>query len=160
MIGRILRDIEGSLSEKEPLGDDALRISVWEAGWRVTRNGLTEFSPSLRHLYGLAVILIQLGLACIPIALAGQWDVLLITAAGTLLVQMAGCLPQWRAERLPNRQTTDEFYALTEGKCSREIVVIVGQGRCLDLEELSASGSPRSETLGEVHRRRFLRTAA
>lgn len=141
VVGRILRDVETSLSKKQPLGDDAIRISVYEAA--VNRNGLTEFSLSLIHLNGLLCILMQLGLAAAPIALSGEWDIMLITAVGTLLVQMAGCVPQWRAEKLPNRQARDEVYALTQGNGSREIVVIFGMGNCLDIEEMAASGSPR-----------------
>lgn len=141
VVGRILRDLETSLSEEEPLADDAIRISVYEAG--VNRNGLTHFSLSRIHLWGLACILVQLGLATIPVALAREWDTLLITAAGTVLVQMAGALPQWRAEKLPNRQARPAAYALTQGNGSREVVVILGRSNCLDLEELSASASPR-----------------
>lgn len=141
VVGRLLRDLETSLSKEEPLADDAIRISVFEAA--VNRNGLTQFSLSYMHLGGLACILVQLSLASIPIALAREWDIMLITAAGTLLVQIAGCLPQWRAEKLPNRQARDATYALTQGNGSREVVVIFGNSNCLDLEELSASGSPR-----------------
>lgn len=141
VVGRILRDLETSLSEEEPLADDAIRISVYEAA--VNRNGLTQFSLSHMHLWGLACILVQLGLATIPIALAREWDIMLITAAGTLLVQMVGALPQWRAEKLPNRQRRSAAYALTQGNGSREIAVIFGKSNCLDLEELSSSSSPR-----------------
>lgn len=141
VVGRILRDIETTLSQEQPLADDAIRISVFKA--TPNRNGLTSFSPNFIHLEGLFCILLQIGLAAIPIALAGEWDTILITTAGTILVQMAGCTPQWRAEKLPNRQSENSTYALTRGNGSREIVVIFGEGNCLDLEELSASESPR-----------------
>lgn len=95
------------------------------------------------HLDGLICIFVQFGLATIPIAISHEWDVMLITAAGTLLVQIAGCPPQWRAEKLPNRQRRDATYALTQCNGSREIVVIIGMGNCLDLEELSVSSNPR-----------------
>lgn len=141
VVGRILRDIETTLSQEQPLADDAIRISVFKA--TSNHNGPTNFSPNLIHLEGLFCILLQIGLSTIPIALAGEWDTILITAAGTILVQMAGCIPQWRAEKLPNRQAETTTYALTRGNGSREIVVILGEGNCLDLEELSASESPR-----------------
>lgn len=141
VVGRILRDIETSLSQEQPLADDAVRISVFKAA--KNHNSPTNFSPNLVHLEGLFCILLQIGLAAIPIGLAGEWDTMLITAAGTILVQMAGCTPQWRAEKLPNRQAETATYALTRGNGSREIVVIFGEGRCLDLEELSSSESPR-----------------
>ncbi|KAH8882216.1 hypothetical protein GQ53DRAFT_812287 [Thozetella sp. PMI_491] len=147
VVGRILRDLEASLSKEEPLEDDGIRIAVFEA----TKNphGVTEFAFTGIHVVGLVLIALQLGLAAIPIGLSGEWDVMLITAVGTLLVQMAGCLPQWRAEKLPNRQHKSSVFALTQGNGSREIVVIMGKGNCLDLEELAASGSPRSGRIWE-----------
>lgn len=142
VVGRIFRDLEISLDREEPLVNCGLRIAVYEA--TVNRNGPTHFSLSRMHLWGFACILAQLSLATIPIARAHEWDVMLITAAGTLLVQLAGCLPQWRAEKLPNRQASKATYALTQGNGAREVVIIQGNAHCLDLEELSAAQSPRN----------------
>lgn len=142
VIGRVLRDIETSLSRQKPLDNESLRISVFEA--KPNRNGPTQYSMSWIHLYGLLCVVLQFALATIPVITSGEWDIMMITAAGTVLVQLVGCLPQWRAEKLPNRQNRDTTFALTQGNGSREIVVIIGNGKCLDLEELSASASPRS----------------
>lgn len=142
VIGRLLRDIETDVSRQHSLGTEGIRISVFEA--KRNQNGPTRCSMGWTHLYGLLCILVQFALATIPIVTSGEWDIMMITATGTILVQLIGCLPQWRAEKLPNRQSRNATFALTQGNGSREIVVIIGNGNCLDLEELSASGTPRN----------------
>lgn len=141
VVGRMLRDIESTLARDTPLDDDGIRITVHEALWNSNR--YTQFSWRWSHLIGLTCTLVQIALAALPYGLYGEWSILLITLAGTVLVQVAGLLPQWKAEKLPNRQRSNAVYALTSGNGSRDIVVIIGRGNCLDLEELSASQSPR-----------------
>ncbi|RSL58079.1 hypothetical protein CEP53_006245 [Fusarium sp. AF-6] len=152
VLSRLLRDLEAIESrntdgEEDTNGDYdpngyGLRISVFEATWN--GNDRTQFSWSWIHLVGFIVTIIQFTLAAIPFIVNRTWSVLLITAAGTVLVQWTGLLPQWRAEKLPNRQRSPEIYALTSGNGSREVMVILGYGRCLDLESLAASQSPRN----------------
>jgi hypothetical protein len=141
VIGRLLRDIEASVSRDGPADNSGFRISIFEAA--KNPNGLTHFPFTSIHLFGLLFIVLQFGLAIIPIVRGGEWDVMLIVAVGTCLTQMAGCLPQWRAEKLPNRQRCSSTYALTQGNGSCEVVVILGNGNSLDLEELSTPTSPR-----------------
>ncbi|KAF3769356.1 hypothetical protein M406DRAFT_249210 [Cryphonectria parasitica EP155] len=136
VIGRLLRDIETMHSRQQPLTDEGIRVVVLEA--KPNRKGPTELPLGWIHFYGFIGILIQLALAAIPLVSSGEWDIMMITAAGTVLVQLAGCLPQWRAEKLPNRQSSDAKFALTQGNGSREIIVIIGNGNCLDLEEIQA----------------------
>ncbi|OHE94170.1 hypothetical protein CORC01_10508 [Colletotrichum orchidophilum] len=145
VLGRLLRDMEAvesrmSVADDED-GDYALRISVFEATWN--GNDPTKFSWSYLHLIGMVVTLIQLGIALVPFFINRSWNVLLITAAGTVLVQLTGILPQWTAEKLPNRQRSAQIFALTTGNGSRDIMVILGYGRCLDLEALASMPSPR-----------------
>lgn len=97
----------------------------------------------------LVIIAVQFGLAVGPIVLYEEWDIMMIIAVGTFLAQIAGSLPQWRAEKLPNRQRRAEVYALTQGNGSREVVVIFGKGECLDLEELATLTNPRGGKLWE-----------
>lgn len=141
VIGRILRDMETGLEKEDPLHEDAIRISFYKAA--KNKNGRTQFSYSRMHLLGLICIIVQLSLAALPIVLNGEWDIMLITGAGTVLAQIAGSLPQWKAEKLPNRQGKEDTFALTQGNGSRDIIVIQGCGECLDLEEMSVSQSPR-----------------
>ncbi|KAK6215439.1 hypothetical protein QIS74_08458 [Colletotrichum tabaci] len=146
VLGRLLRDLEAIESRragrKDENSDYSLRISVYEAQWN--GNAPTEFSWSHIHLVGAVVTLIQFGLALVPLVINRSWNVLLITAAGTMLVQWTGLLPQWRAEKLPNRQRSSQMFSLTSGNGSREVMVIVGLGRCLDLESFATMPSPRN----------------
>jgi hypothetical protein len=68
----------------------------------------------------------------------------MILGAGTLLTQSAAGLPQWRAEKLPNARNSQKDFAITSGNGSRDIMVVLGNGNSLDLEELATSESPRS----------------
>ncbi|KAL7767320.1 hypothetical protein ACKLNR_001621 [Fusarium oxysporum f. sp. zingiberi] len=151
VLGRLLRDLEAIETRKANIATEdqsfdrssyALKITVFEAMWN--KNERTEFSWSWIHVVGITITLIQLTLAFIPFIVNRTWSVLLITGAGTLLVQWTGLLPQWRAEKLPNRQRSDQVYAITSGNGSREVMVILGFGKCLDLESLAASQSPRN----------------
>ncbi|KAK7947835.1 uncharacterized protein PG986_008721 [Apiospora aurea] len=142
VVGRLLRDIEAQVSRERPLQDGTgIRISVFEA--MENDNKPTQFSWSFVHVIGAFATLLQLAVSAIPIALDRQWGIMFITVVGTLLIQIAGLLPQWRAEKLPNRQRAKDCYALTSGNGSTDIVVIIGRGLCLNLEEMSASQSPR-----------------
>ena len=144
VIGRLLRDGESYVEKKKPLDDNGIRISVFEATKRQTGDHKTKFQFDRSHLYGLAVMIAQLTIASVPVILDREWGVLFITGAGTLLAQLAGALPQWRAEKLPNRQHSSEIYALTTGNGAKDVMVILGRGQCLDLEEFSVSDTPRN----------------
>ncbi|KAJ0120722.1 hypothetical protein J7T55_015454 [Diaporthe amygdali] len=142
VVGRILRDLESYLSRTDPIGDHGMRISVFEA--TLNMNGPASFSWGRIHAAGALITVLQLALAVVPIVLDREWTVMMIVVAGTFMVQITGWLPQWRAEKLPNRQRSNTAYALTSGNGSRDVIVIFGRGYCLDLEELCASGSPRT----------------
>lgn len=150
VVGRILRDLESAVSRSDPLGDNGIRISVFEA--TLNSNGPTSFSWGWIHIAGILITSLQLALASIPIALYREWAVMMILVAGTLLVQITGWIPQWRAEKLPNRQRSNAMYALTSGNGSRDVIVILGRGYCLDLEEMCAAGSPRTSRPWEKFR--------
>lgn len=142
IVGRILRDVETNMHVQRPPTDGHFRIHVFRAV--ETSVGPTQFQYTKLHLFGLLLILAQLALSAIPIILGGEWDILLITSAATLLAQITGMLPQWTAEKLPYQQRRSGIYALTQGNGSREVVVIDGQGVCLNLEEMAAPLNPRS----------------
>ncbi|CZR59415.1 uncharacterized protein PAC_09307 [Phialocephala subalpina] len=145
IIGRLLRDNEMRASKTHPLHGAALRISIYEA--KECKDGPDIAGSGYVRLVGFLVMFIQLGIAAAPLALYGEWGVLLITASGTLLAQVAGWLPQWRAEKLPNKRKSYKSFALTSGNGARDIMIILGGGNGLDLEELSASETPRSTRL-------------
>jgi hypothetical protein len=96
-------------------------------------------------------MLLQHCIAAIPIALYREWGIMLVTAAGTLLAMMAGALPQWRIEKCSGSNNSKSNIALTVGNGSRDIMVIRGNGTCIDLEETSAIQMPRSSRAWESH---------
>jgi len=149
IIGRILRDNIMRLNKTDPLGGNAIRISVYDAQRSST-------SPSIAgkgHVrsFGVVVMVLQLGIAAIPFAVYGEWGILLITVAGTLLALMAGSLPQWRVEKYPEDTQSAKDFALTTGNGSRDIMIIRGNEECLDLEEMAATQMPRSARTWETH---------
>ncbi|KAK4207696.1 hypothetical protein QBC37DRAFT_298206 [Rhypophila decipiens] len=137
VLGRILRDLETQLAKELPGPDDetagsyGIQISVWEA--LDNHNRPTQFSWGRLHCISLAITLVQFAIAAVPAlsVVGGDWSVLFITAVGTVLIQAIGILPQWVAEKL------------TTGNGSRDIVVIIGGGKCLDLEEMANAELPR-----------------
>lgn len=88
-------------------------------------------------------------IAAIPVIVDNEWEIFLVTTFGTLLALPTGALPQWRAEKLPQRQQSDKNIALTSGNGSRDIMVILGRGNSIDLEELANSETPRSNRVWE-----------
>ncbi|KAI0545163.1 hypothetical protein F4679DRAFT_588785 [Xylaria curta] len=144
IIGRIVRDMEAHMSRTEPRPNGGIRISVWEAQENPNRH--TKHSYNTIHVLGFVVTTLQLIVASIPLICYGDWGILFLTSAGTFLAIVAGALPQWRVEKLPNRQHSEANFALTTGNGSRDIMIIIGRGRCLDLEELSSQETPRSGT--------------
>jgi hypothetical protein len=81
----------------------------------------------------------------------GDWGILTITAAGTLLALLTTAIPQWRVEKYACRRRSKKI-AITTGNGSRNIIVILGEGKTIDLEDLAAAEGPRNgrpwETLG------------
>ncbi|KAH8744686.1 hypothetical protein F5883DRAFT_609797 [Diaporthe sp. PMI_573] len=142
VIGRLLRDSEARAQRMKPPGNEAIRISIWDAVKNHKKPAEHHYWSI--HIWGLVFMTIQLGLSIVPLALYGDWSILLITGAGTILSIIMGALPQWTAEKLPNRQNSKSVFALTVGNGSRDVMVIKGVGECLDLEELSVSETPRS----------------
>ncbi|KAJ8133032.1 hypothetical protein O1611_g592 [Lasiodiplodia mahajangana] len=156
LIGRILRDHESWISKIAPPGKGEIRIAIFEA----ERRQLPSFHYNMQHLLGVAVIVIQLMVAAIPTihTMGHEWGILAITSFGTLLAIAMGSLPQWRAEKISKDQYSNKTFALTAGRGSRDVMVIKGRGRCLDLRELAMLGSPRTtEARMEMERPYLLR---
>jgi hypothetical protein len=143
IIGRLLRDNESYLSKKSPLTDERLRISVYEA---MEQPANKPVLPQFGRLFFLSVLVIwvQVGIAVIPAVLYGDWGVALVTGVGTLLALFAGGLPQWKAEKLACRTNSPKDFAITAGTGYREVMIVRGCGRSLDLEDLAAALAPRS----------------
>ncbi len=152
-VGRIVRDHEAATGRRERC-DEGIRISIFDAV--SNPNTWTRFSYGWMHVFGLASITAQLVIAAIPIILSRDWGVMLITGAGTVLALAHGGLPQWVAEKLPNRQHADSIFGLTSGDGSKDIMIIQGHGKCLNLEELAVPDSPRNGRPWEKFSKRAL----
>ncbi|KAI1451223.1 hypothetical protein F4805DRAFT_452232 [Annulohypoxylon moriforme] len=147
VIGRISRDHEYRVSSQEPLKNNSIRITVYEA--EDNPNGMTQFSWNALHTSGVCITILQLVIAALPTILTGgsEWDVLLVTVSGTLLAMLMGSLRQWTAEKLPFKQNCRSVFALTAGNGTRDIMIIKGKGNCLDLEEMATLDLPRNGRL-------------
>lgn len=147
IVGRILRDNEIKLSQTHPQHNNAIRIAVYVAvsgGQSPSRAG-----TGVVAFVGLVIIALQFFLAAVPVFLDREWEILLITGIGTLLVQTTAALPQWHAEKLPLKQRCDKNIALTSGNGSRDIMVVLGCGNAIDLEAMASSETPRSSRVWE-----------
>ncbi|MCJ1306684.1 hypothetical protein MMC25_000327 [Agyrium rufum] len=94
---------------------------------------------------GIVTAIVQLGIAAIPCGVFGDWGILAVTAAGTFLSFLTGSLPQWSKEKWACRKNSDKTVILTKGNGSQHAIVVLGNGRGLDLEDL-ASGSLDADT--------------
>ncbi|PWI64585.1 hypothetical protein PCL_09515 [Purpureocillium lilacinum] len=92
----------------------------------------------ISYLIGFATTMVQLGVAAIPCGLYGDWGILLVTASGILLSYATGALPQWETEKWACRRHTTKTVILTRGNGSQHAIVIVGNKKGLDLEDLAA----------------------
>ena len=136
VLGRLLRDFERPLSDKV-----AASITVFEA---LPNASYPAGVPSIDWCWigGVVTILLQLGISAIPFGLQGDWSTLLVTVSGTVLALATSALPQWRSEKWACRRNTNKIFSLTGGNGSRDIIVIIGAGQCLDLEDLAVAESP------------------
>ncbi|KAK3650519.1 hypothetical protein LTR56_006224 [Elasticomyces elasticus] len=87
---------------------------------------------------GFGTSIFQLGIAAIPCGLFGDWSILLITAAGIVLSFATGSLSQWSDEKWACRTNAKKNVVLTRGNGSQHAIVILGDGKGLNLEDLAA----------------------
>ncbi|KAK7957730.1 hypothetical protein PG988_012578 [Apiospora saccharicola] len=141
--------VEGSGDERGGDEEHELKIGVFAAD----PNPGSILAQSLRGRtrgVGLVATLAQFATAAVTYFLGRGPSVLFITLAGTLLVQCCAWVPQWAAEKLPapTYRESNFIYALTCGRGSRNVMVIVGNNCYLDLEQLACSSSPRKSQFG------------
>ncbi|KAL8954035.1 MAG: hypothetical protein Q9183_007300, partial [Haloplaca sp. 2 TL-2023] len=132
--------------------DDAgngLRILIFDASSK-GRQG----EPSYDRVWcsGIAIAIIQLGIASIPLGLHGEWLTLMITGIGTILAFTTGALPQFGKEKWWRcKEKSWKTIALTKDNSTTEydeVVVIRSMGIGLDLEDM-ASGTQSHAFRGE-----------
>ncbi|KAI1123845.1 hypothetical protein F5Y10DRAFT_251007 [Nemania abortiva] len=88
---------------------------------------------------GIAITIIQLGVAAIPFGVYGNWGVFLVTAAGIILCFITGFWKQWGREKWACRQLPagkKRTFIMTRGNGAQHAIVIEGDGFGLNLEDL------------------------
>ncbi|PNP86584.1 hypothetical protein FNYG_00076 [Fusarium nygamai] len=97
--------------------------------------------PGYDALYftGFLTCIVQVGVAAIPCGIFGDWSILAVTASGIVLSFASGALPQWSKEKWACRIDTHKAFALTRGNGSQYAIVILSEGKGLDLEDLAAA---------------------
>lgn len=119
-----------------------LCVSIYRAG-----TAMPGFAgrDSLYYL-GFVVTIFQLGVASIPCGLYGDYGILVITGSGIVLSLATGALRQWGREKWTGRTCTDKTVVLTRGNGSQHAVVVIGNGKGLDLEDLASQTSAREDS--------------
>lgn len=110
-----------------------LAVTIFEPPSR-----LAQGLPSRDRVYwtGIATVILQLGVAAIPWGLFGQWQIILVTVFGTLFAWVMGAI---QSRTLATRRDTKKSFALTEGNGSQHVIIIIGNGRGLDLQDLASN---------------------
>lgn len=112
-----------------------LCVSIYKAGY--ARRGY----PGYDRIYflGFGSSIAQLGIAAIPCGVFGDWGILLVTVSGILLSFATGSISQWSKEKWACReQPSEKTVILTRGNGSQHAIVVIGNGKGLDLEDLAA----------------------
>jgi hypothetical protein len=92
------------------------------------------------YYFSFFIITLQFGLAAVPCGLYGDWSILMVTSAGTLLAWCTAGLPQWREEKIGAcRKESNKTFVITSGNGTKDVLVIRGRGLGLDLEDLAAA---------------------
>ncbi|KAI9740314.1 MAG: hypothetical protein M1834_004892 [Cirrosporium novae-zelandiae] len=112
-----------------------LCVSIYRA--KEARPGYSGYDRP--YIVGFITCIIQLGLAAIPYRIFGDRSILLITEAGIALSFVSGALPQWSQEKWACRRDTRKTVVLTRGNGSQHAIMIIGDGKGLDLEDLAAA---------------------
>lgn len=132
------REAHGDMSMSPPSRRTraGLCVSIFKAGARENTGHRATKDPL--YYSGIAIAIFQIVIAAIPLGVFGDWSVLLITIAGTALSLITGYLPQWRREKWAGRNDSDKTIIISRGNGAQHAIVINGEGRGLDLEDLAA----------------------
>ncbi|PCH39021.1 hypothetical protein WOLCODRAFT_134688 [Wolfiporia cocos MD-104 SS10] len=139
VLGRLVRDYDPPETENPEDRHRGLTVAFHYTD-HVRRIGV----PDRDWVYwsGVLVMLAQLGVACVPGALYGNWVIFILTGGGTVLALAGGALPQWAKEKWAARKVkadAREVVCLTRGNGDRAVQVIVSDGCGLKLEDVAAA---------------------
>ena len=148
ILGRILRDFEThwmpspvrqeleAVLAKAQRSRAGLCISVFKADPDGTAG---RASRDLLWWTGYLVAIVQLVVAAIPWIIWREWEIFVVTAAGTVLAFTSASLPQWRLERWACRRNSKRTICLTQGNGAQHALVIKPAGHGLNLEDLASA---------------------
>lgn len=111
-----------------------LCVSVFEAGQARPNH------PGYDRLYysGIAVAVVQVGIAVIPLVVGGDWAVVLVTGTGIVLAVATAGMRQWGVEKWACRGGCVKSVILTKGNGAQHALLVLGTGMGLDLEDLAS----------------------
>ncbi|KAI0098571.1 hypothetical protein GGR51DRAFT_552553 [Nemania sp. FL0031] len=141
-VRELLSEQQAVLKASGPPLRAGLCISVYKA--REARPGYPGYD--LAYFAGFGTAAIQLALATIPFGLYGNWAILLVTGIGIALSFVTGAVPRWAEEKWACRRQSDKITILSRGNGSQHAIVIIGDGKGLDLEDLAAPNSAPSSS--------------
>ena len=164
ILGRLLRDFEngywmdrGIRAELQKMLDSegkpkaGLCISLFnatsdkdipESVTELEKGGEPATEPKRDALWklGYLVAFLQLSIAAIPWAMWREWEVFVVTAAGTILSFLAGSVGQWRRERWCCRRLSGNgTYVITRGNGAQHALLIFAKRGSLNFEDLATS---------------------
>lgn len=121
-------------------------ISIYDAGVDKQGHPIPP-TPALGFFIysGYAIMLLQLGIAAIPLGLSGDFAILMYTVAGNLLSLFTGTLKQWHREKWSCRQTEEtsrKVTIVTRGNGAQHAIVIRNRGISFNLEDLATGARP------------------
>lgn len=90
------------------------------------------------YFVGFGTTIVQLGIAAVPCGIFGDWSILLVTTSGILLSFAMGSILQWPKEKWACRRNSNKTVILTRGNGCQHAIVIIGDGKGLDVEDLAA----------------------
>jgi hypothetical protein len=134
----VLLERQAHLQKKDPKAKlppiAGLIVSIYEPSTTI-RAGTVKRD----HVYwiGIPVTILQLGIAAIPCGIFGDWGNLMITVCGIALSIATGLLPQWKKEKWACRRDSFDSFILTRGNGTQHAIVILGNGKGLNLEDLA-----------------------
>lgn len=127
-------DAPGTEDAVERRSQTGLCVSIYKAEQADLGHPAKDFS----YWIGFFTSVFQLGLAAIPIGLFGDWGIMLVTVIGIILSFFTGSIPQWKKEKWACRKNTTKTVILTKGNGSQHAIVVFGDEKGLDLEDLAA----------------------
>ncbi|KAF2871680.1 hypothetical protein BDV95DRAFT_493492 [Massariosphaeria phaeospora] len=141
ILGRLMRDFPDWMDESMKLwaNTPTLCVGIYEPKAEPNQ-GMPV--PDWIAFSGLVAIVCQLLLTVGPILLYSDWTVLLITVMGNLLVWLTILLPAWSNEKWVCRKNTTQSFIITRGNGGQHAIVILGNGKGLNLEDLASAHKP------------------